>query len=104
MLADDSLKDMGHNSASYIHLISEALNLAFSDREHYFGDPDFVDVPISTLLSSAYTQTRRAEIDPDKAFGEMPPPGNTEIEPHYPTPPLGAGQPNAGAKLSLIHI
>ena len=77
MLADDSLKDMGHNSASYIHLISEALNLAFSDREHYFGDPDFVDVPILTLLSSAYTQTRRAEIDPDKAFGEMPPPGNT---------------------------
>ncbi len=98
MLANDNLKDVGHNTSSYIHLISEALNLAFSDREHYFGDPDFVDVPISTLLSLAYTQTRRAEINPAKAFGEMPPPGKTEIKPHYPTPSLGAGQPNSGAK------
>ena len=90
MLANDNLKEMGHNSSSYIHLISEALNVAFSDREHYFGDPDFVDVPISTLLSLAYTQTRRAEIDSDKAFGKMPPPGETEIEPHHPTPSLVA--------------
>jgi gamma-glutamyltranspeptidase/glutathione hydrolase len=97
MLANDNLKNMGHNSSSYIHLISEALNLAFSDREHYFGDPDFVDVPISTLLSSAYTQIRRAEIDPAKAFGEMPPPGKTEIEPHYPAPSPSTGSPNSGA-------
>ena len=98
MLTNDNLKNLGHNSSSYIHLISEALNLAFSDREHYFSDPDFVDVPISTLLSSAYTQTRRAKIDPAKAFGEMPPPGKTEIEPHYPALSLYAGQPNSGAK------
>ena len=98
MLANDNLKNMGHNSSSYIHLISEALNLAFSDREHYFSDPDFVDVPISTLLSSAYTQTRRAQIDPAKAFGEMPPPGKTEIEPHYPAPSLYAEQPNSGQR------
>jgi len=98
MLANDNLKDVGHNTSSYIHLISEALNLAFSDREHYFGDPDFVDVPISTLLSLAYTQTRRAEINPAKAFGEMPPPGKTEIEPHYPALSPYAGQPNSGAK------
>jgi gamma-glutamyltranspeptidase/glutathione hydrolase len=97
MLANDNLKNMGHNSSSYIHLISEALNLAFSDREHYFGDPDFVDVPMSTLLSLAYTQTRRGEIDPAKAFGVMPPPGKTEIEPHYPAPSLYAEQPNSGA-------
>ena len=97
MLAQDNLKQMGHNSSSYIHLISEALDLAFSDREHYFGDPDFVDVPISTLLSKTYTETRRATIDPASAFGEMPSPGKTEIEPHYATPSRYATHPNSGA-------
>ncbi|MEZ4569083.1 MAG: gamma-glutamyltransferase [Thermomicrobiales bacterium] len=44
------LRGMGHNSADYIHSVAESLNLAFSDREHYYGDPEFVQVPIDRIL------------------------------------------------------
>jgi gamma-glutamyltranspeptidase / glutathione hydrolase len=67
-----SLRDMGHNSADYIHVFAEALNLAFADRERYYGDPRFVDVPLDTLLSKDFAAARRAEIDERRAFGEMP--------------------------------
>ena len=40
------LASMGHNSVAYIHTVSQALNLAFADRERYIGDPAFVDVPM----------------------------------------------------------
>ncbi|ETW99867.1 MAG: hypothetical protein ETSY1_13390 [Candidatus Entotheonella factor] len=76
MLEDDDLLTLGHNSPAYIHLVAEALNLAFADREHFYGDPDFVDVPIETLLSKPYTQERRRAIEMSKAFGEMPPSGD----------------------------
>ena len=56
--------------------MSEALNLAFADREHFYGDPDFVDVPIETLLSKPYTRERRRAINLAKAFGQMPAPGD----------------------------
>ena len=75
MLEDDDLAAMGHNSPDYIHLVSQALNLSFSDRHHYYGDPDQVDVPMEGLLSREYTRARRSAIDMDRAFQEMPPPG-----------------------------
>ena len=75
MLQHDDLAGLGHNSADYIHLVSQALNLAFSDRHHYYGDPDHVDVPMKGLLSEEYTRARRTAIDMDRAFAEMPPPG-----------------------------
>ena len=59
ILEDDDLAGLGHNSADYIHLLSQALNLAFSDREHYYGDPDHVDVPMKGLLSKEYAVARR---------------------------------------------
>ncbi len=70
------LKALGHNSAQYIHLIAEALNLVYSDREKFCGDPDFVDVPTAGLLSKGYAEARVGLIDPHKAWGEMPPAGN----------------------------
>ena len=69
------LKAMGHNSAAYIHAVTEALKLAAADREVYFGDPDFVDVPLEALLSDAYAASRRAQIDPANAWPGMPPAG-----------------------------
>ena len=50
---------MGHNSPAYIHAVTEALKLAAADREAYFGDPDFVDVPLATLLAKDYAAQRR---------------------------------------------
>lgn len=76
MLERDDLPALGHNSADYIHLLSQALNLAFADRHQYYGDPDFVDVPIEALLSPDYTRQRREEIDMLHAFEQMPPPGD----------------------------
>ena len=75
MLEDDDLGAMGHNSTDYVHLVSQALNLSFADRHHYYGDPDLVDVPIDGMMAKGYTSARRSMIDMDRAFQEMPPPG-----------------------------
>ena len=75
ILEDDDLAAMGHNSPDYIHLVSQVLNLAFADRHIYYGDPDHVEVPMQGLLSKDYTRARRSAIDMDRAFSEMPPPG-----------------------------
>ncbi len=48
------LEKMGHNSSEYIHTVTEALKIAFADREKFYGDPKFTKVPISGLLSKEY--------------------------------------------------
>jgi gamma-glutamyltranspeptidase / glutathione hydrolase len=70
------VQSLGHNSPAYIHLLTEALKLAMADRERYYGDPDFVQVPLEGLLSKAYAAERRKLIDPHKAAPEMPPYGD----------------------------
>ena len=70
------LKSMGHNSADYIHTVTEALKLAFADREHFYGDPKFSTVPIDGLLSKEYAKARAALIDSSRATPEMPQPGD----------------------------
>lgn len=66
------LKGMGHNSAEYLHTVVEALKLAAADRERYFGDPDFIDVPVDRLLSEEYAARRLRSLDADKASDGMP--------------------------------
>jgi len=56
------LAAMGPASPEFIHHVTEAMKLAFADREAYYGDPDFVKVPLATLLSEDYAQGRRALI------------------------------------------
>jgi gamma-glutamyltranspeptidase/glutathione hydrolase len=70
------LASLGHNSAAALHLILEALDAAFADRERYFGDPKFVDVPIDGLLHPDYAATWRDRIRADRAFGGMPEAGD----------------------------
>lgn len=53
------LKAMGHNSADYLHTLMETAKLAFADREAYYGDPLFDDVPLDVLLSKEYAAERR---------------------------------------------
>ena len=76
LLEGHDLRAMGHNSTDYIHTITQALDLAFADRERYIGDPAFVDVPMDELLSEAYLRERRTLIDPGRAWPSMPPPGD----------------------------
>jgi gamma-glutamyltranspeptidase/glutathione hydrolase len=61
------LQSMGRNSADYIHTIIEALKLAYADRDSYYADQDFVDVPAVGLLSKEYARVRAAEIDMARA-------------------------------------
>ena len=63
LLEGFDLAAMGHNSADYIHTVIEAAKLAFADREAYYGDPEFIDVPLDGLLSDRYAAIRRQLID-----------------------------------------
>jgi gamma-glutamyltranspeptidase / glutathione hydrolase len=71
------LKAMGHNSAPYLHAVTEALKLSFADRNKYVGDPKFVpNIPMKALLSKEYAAARRAQIDPNRAIVGEPAPGD----------------------------
>jgi len=61
------LQKMGHNSADYLHVVTEALKMGYADRDSYYADPRFVDVPATGLLSKAYAQQRASRIDMGKA-------------------------------------
>jgi gamma-glutamyltranspeptidase/glutathione hydrolase len=61
------LKSMGHNSATYIHTLTEAIKLALADRDRYYGDPDFVKIPMTELLSKNYAALRRPLINQQRA-------------------------------------
>ena len=76
ILAGINLLVLGHNTPEYIHVVAEALKLAFADRHRYYGDPEFVEVPIDALLSAEYAAERRKMIRPDQAWPEMPPAGD----------------------------
>jgi gamma-glutamyltranspeptidase / glutathione hydrolase len=66
ILENFDLKSMGYNSASYIHTIYQAMNLAYADRDFYYGDPYFPpDEPIRGLLSKDYARARAALVKPD---------------------------------------
>lgn len=73
MLEPFDLKALGHNSPKYVHIVAEALKLAFADRERYYGDSP--EVPLTELLSPAYLRQRAALIRPDRAMLDLPPPG-----------------------------
>ncbi len=67
MLEGFDLQKMGHNSPAYIHTLAEALKLAMADRDRYYGDPDFVKIPMAELLSKDYAKLRRPLIDESRA-------------------------------------
>jgi gamma-glutamyltranspeptidase / glutathione hydrolase len=67
------LQGMGFASADYIHVVAEAMKLALADRDEYYGDPQFVNVPLEQLLSDKYTGLRRDLIDIKHASDEIRP-------------------------------
>ncbi|MCL1480532.1 MAG: gamma-glutamyltransferase [Marinobacter sp.] len=60
------IAEFGHNSASAIHHMAEAMKLAYADRTQYLGDTDFVDVPVAGLISKGYAEELRGTIRADK--------------------------------------
>jgi gamma-glutamyltranspeptidase/glutathione hydrolase len=72
LLEGFDLAALGLGSAEYIHVVTECAKLAFADREAWYGDPDFVDVPLAALLSPAYADERRRLVD-DESSGELRP-------------------------------
>jgi gamma-glutamyltranspeptidase/glutathione hydrolase len=62
ILKNFDLHSAGHNTSEYVHLVVEAMKLAFADREQFYGDPSYVDVPMDMLLSDGYGKLRAALI------------------------------------------
>ncbi|MCL2385118.1 MAG: gamma-glutamyltransferase, partial [Alphaproteobacteria bacterium] len=67
MLEGFPLAKLGPNSAASLHLMAEAMKLAYADRAEYLGDPDHVFIPVEGLISKAYAERLRAEISTTKA-------------------------------------
>ncbi|MDJ0905570.1 MAG: gamma-glutamyltransferase [Woeseiaceae bacterium] len=67
ILENFDLAGMGYNTVRYIHTVYQAMNLAYADRDYYYGDPYFPpEEPIAGLLSKEYARERAGEIDPDR--------------------------------------
>lgn len=66
------LQGMRHNSADYLHNVVEAMKLSYADRDTYYGDPKFAEVPADTLLSKEYAAERRALISARGSFDFRP--------------------------------
>jgi gamma-glutamyltranspeptidase/glutathione hydrolase len=73
LLAGFDLKAMGHNSTDAIHVTVEAMKLALADRDTYYADPLFEDVPLAGLFAPAYADARRGLIDMSHASLERRP-------------------------------
>jgi gamma-glutamyltranspeptidase/glutathione hydrolase len=67
------LADMGHNSADYLHVLTETMRRAYADRAEHLGDPDFNEgMPLQRLMDKDYAETLRASIDMDEASESSP--------------------------------
>ncbi|MFC4871039.1 gamma-glutamyltransferase family protein [Negadavirga shengliensis] len=73
LIENFDLQAYGYLSPEYIHVVTEALKLSFADRDTYYGDPLFVEVPLKELLSDEYTRLRAPLINMDLASDECRP-------------------------------
>ena len=76
LLEGYNLKEMGHLSPDYVHVLTEALKLGMADRDAYYGDPVYADVPIEALLSDEYTALRQP-LSPRSSNATLAPSGDT---------------------------
>ncbi|HUA89763.1 MAG TPA: gamma-glutamyltransferase, partial [Steroidobacteraceae bacterium] len=89
ILENFDLKSMGYDSARYIHTLYQAMNLAYADRDFYYGDPDFSPhSPVKGLLSKDYAKARARLIDPDH--------NDPDVRPGDPYPYQGGKNPYLG--------
>lgn len=78
ILENFDLRPLEFNSPDYIHLVSEALKLAFADREAYYADPKFSKIPADVLLSKEYARARAKLVDLERTTRDLPPAGDLE--------------------------
>lgn len=100
LLEGFDLKKMGFNSADYIHTVIEAEKLALADRDEYFGDPNFTDVPMKQLFSDQYIKMRTELIDPQKASFELRPGDPYQMKPTK--PPTITGRWGSGTTVMCV--
>jgi gamma-glutamyltranspeptidase/glutathione hydrolase len=106
LLEGFDLATLGQASAEAVHTITECAKLAFADREAWYGDPDFADVPLADLLSRDYAEERRRLVG-DEASPELRPGSPGGREPRLPRPaddaPVapGVGEPTRGDTVHL---
>jgi gamma-glutamyltranspeptidase / glutathione hydrolase len=96
LLEQRAISQLPHNSIEFIHTVVECAKLAFADREAFYGDPKFVDVPMEALLSDRYAKERAALVE-DRASMELrpgAPDGNSSRLPRVPI--VAAGGAGAG--------
>ena len=113
ILENLDLATLGYNSAGYIHALYQAMNLAFADRDFYYGDPySPPEEPIRGLLSKDYARARFGEIDWEKNNSETRPgdpypfqggvnPYRTLLEQWTPRPPAGEAEGEEGWQQTL---
>jgi gamma-glutamyltranspeptidase / glutathione hydrolase len=108
LLAGFDLEAMGPG-ADFVHTVVECARLAFADREAWYGDPEFTDVPLAALLSAAYADERRALVG-ERASQELRPGAPDGRDPLM--PPLaqgvagaaGTGEPTLGLAGDTCHL
>jgi gamma-glutamyltranspeptidase / glutathione hydrolase len=90
---------MGPGTADYVHTVTECGKLAFADREAWYGDPDFADVPVKALLSAEYADKRRRLVGPEASAGLRPgaPDGRPPRLPVFVTGAPGTGDHGSAA-------
>src|SRR5438045_7524653 len=96
---------MGLGSSELVHTVVECAKLAFADREAWYGDPDFADVPLDLLLSKEYAADRRALVT-ETASGELRPGGDA---PRLPAPvtagvTAGVGEPTRAGDTCHVDV
>ncbi|BAY10532.1 gamma-glutamyltransferase [Calothrix sp. NIES-2098] len=91
IIGDTDLKSWGWHHPNSLHLMAEAMKIAYADRSQYLGDPDFVKVPVQQLISTAYAKQRRQQINMERAkpSTEVKPVDEKTLQQFSQTLPLG---------------
>lgn len=100
-----NVRYLRHNSAPYLHAVTESLKLAFADRNKYVGDPKFVPpIPMREMLSKEYAAARRALIDPDRAIEGEAPAGDPRQAVSSSAPPIAYAAPVAAPDMGSVRV
>jgi gamma-glutamyltranspeptidase / glutathione hydrolase len=98
LLANTDLASTEHLSADWVHTIVEASKLAYADREAWYGDPRFTDVPMAELLAPGYNQGRARLIGTQASYEQRPgsPGGRSPARPTSEPAAVASGSSSAG--------